>query len=53
MSKKSICVAAFCCLAAVLICSCSSHSEGSSFTSALDSVDAAVSQNSAEDALKS
>mgnify|MGYP002734756465 FL=1 len=53
MSKKSICIAALCCLAAVLVCSCSSHSEGSSFTSALDSVDAAVSQNSVEDALKS
>ena len=53
MSKKSICVAALCCLAAVLVCSCSSHSEGSSFISVLDSVDAAVSQNSAEDALKS
>ena len=53
MSKKSICIAALCCLAAVLVCSCSSHSEGSSFTSALDSVDVAVSQNSVEDALKS
>ena len=53
MSKKSICVVALCYLAAVLVCSCSSHSEGSSFISVLDSVDAAVSQNSAEDALKS
>lgn len=52
MNKKGICVAAFCCLAAVLVCSCSSHSEGSSFISALDSVDSAVSQNSAEDALR-
>lgn len=53
MSRKSVLSAALCCLAAVFICSCSSHSEGASFISSLDSIDAYISQNSAEDALRS
>ncbi|MGN0729853.1 tetratricopeptide repeat protein [Treponema sp.] len=52
MSKKLLCAVLCCFAAAVFICSCSSHSEGSSFTSALDSVDAAISQSLSGDAIR-
>lgn len=52
MSRKSVLSAVLCCLAAVFICSCSSHSEGASFISSLDSIDASISQNAPEDAVR-
>lgn len=51
MKNKCLCMAMFLSLALCFV-SCSSHSEGSSFTSRLDSIDAFISQNSTESAIK-
>ena len=52
MKKKCLGMAGV--IFALLLCfvSCSSHSEGSSFTSRLDAIDVFISQNSPESAIK-
>ncbi|MBQ0039240.1 MAG: hypothetical protein KBS64_02280 [Treponema sp.] len=52
MKFRSLSIALFASLVALCFVSCSSHSEGSSFTTHLDSIDAFISQNSHESALK-
>lgn len=52
MRLKCLCIVILSSLFALCISSCSSHSEGSSFTSQLDSIDAFISQNSNDSAIK-
>ncbi len=55
-TKKPMCIAisvVIACILSVFICSCSSHSEGASFVSSLDSIDALISQGDASFAFKS
>lgn len=52
MRLKCLCIVIFSSLLALCISSCSSHSEGSSFTSRLDSIDVFISQGSTDSAIK-
>lgn len=52
MKIKCLCIVILSSLFALCILSCSSHSEGASFTSSLDSIDNFISQNQTDSAIK-